>query len=520
MYETWREEGFEKCSSSAHKASGCVRLALGGLPQETGIDEWSGPAPIRPTPNMSLEVNRYLHNSPCLVVIVVTSVAILLGASGCDRANIDERVPQQPQPEMQPPRKQTRKPPDLSTIASMRKALKSPDPAIRKEAVRALGQTKDRRVLNQLLFALKDPNLGVRNSAAWALGEIPDRRALKPLIAAFENPDYYVGSINPFYVCRALGTIKDAHSIPFLIRCLKQGGQRGDKAEAAWALEQIGKPAVAPLIGVLKEKSWPTAMYAARSLGTIGDRRAVQPLIETMLSRRSGQSVVAQATRSLGRLKDTRAIVPLLQAARDQGWLYRSVAAEALAAIGKQAVPTLIAALADQDRQTAAKALGLLRDPRSIGPLVAALQDAFSDNQYEVALALGMIGRPATQRLVELMTTDPSKRRLVAVAFTASNDPEAMDLLYDALHSREWDIIDAAYVYFILQGESGTEGILAESLDHTMEIYGSGKAEVCLNSGNRVLERAARRWSRRHRYFVAQRGEGMPQWGGRARQAK
>lgn len=47
-------------------------------------------------------------------------------------------------------------------------------------------------------------------------------------------------------------------------------------------LIKIGKPAVEPLIEVLKNKNNPARGYAAKILGQIGDRRAIEPLVDCL----------------------------------------------------------------------------------------------------------------------------------------------------------------------------------------------------------------------------------------------
>ncbi len=51
---------------------------------------------------------------------------------------------------------------------------------------------------------------------------------------------------------------------------------------AADALIEIGKPAVEPLIGALKDRHWRCRSYAAEALRWIGDTRAIGPLIEAL----------------------------------------------------------------------------------------------------------------------------------------------------------------------------------------------------------------------------------------------
>ena len=67
--------------------------------------------------------------------------------------------------------------------------------------------------------------------------------------------------------------------------------------EAENALEEIGKPAVDPLIAALKNQNSDIRGRAARALGTIRDTRAVDPLIAALKDENSG--VRGRAARAL-----------------------------------------------------------------------------------------------------------------------------------------------------------------------------------------------------------------------------
>lgn len=123
------------------------------------------------------------------------------------------------------------------------------------------------------------------------------------------------------------------------------------RAGAADHLARIGEPAVEALLEAVRHpnlgvSSWTVLSGAAQALGRIGDRRAVDPLIERL--------TYPQVT-------------------------VRCETAEALGAIGDaRAVGPLIAMLGDPDRivhHSAAAALGEIRDPSTVDMLVSALDD-------------------------------------------------------------------------------------------------------------------------------------------------
>jgi len=92
------------------------------------------------------------------------------------------------------------------------------------------------------------------------------------------------------------------------------------------------------------------AQFAAETLGKIGDRRAVEPLIG-VLEGTPEPGLAEAATEALGRLRDVRA-VPILSRMLERGALVVRVrAARALGEIcGDEAVRALLAARTDQNR--------------------------------------------------------------------------------------------------------------------------------------------------------------------------
>jgi HEAT repeat protein len=77
--------------------------------------------------------------------------------------------------------------------------LKDPDPTVRSNAAKALGQMENSRALEALISALRDTDASVRLSAAEALGVIEkntspkmDPRVVGPLAEALSDPDVRV----------------------------------------------------------------------------------------------------------------------------------------------------------------------------------------------------------------------------------------------------------------------------------------------------------------------------------------
>ena len=213
-------------------------------------------------------------------------------------------------------------------------------------------------------------------------------------------------------------TLKARKDIKGLIKALRYRKDEGVRQAAAESLGKIkDRRAVEPLIAALKDESFSVRQAAAEALGKIKDRRAVEPL-SAALKDAEGPVRLA-AAESLGKIKDRRAVEPLSAALKDAEWVVCIAAAQALdhlgwepaqdeiagwywmakrdwdkcVALGALAVEPLIAALKDQyswARKAAAEALGEIKDPRAVEPLIAALES--SGMRYSAAKALGKIG--------------------------------------------------------------------------------------------------------------------------------
>jgi HEAT repeat protein len=186
---------------------------------------------------------------------------------------------------------------------------------------------------------------------------------------------------------------------------------------AAWALRRIGdKRAVEPLIQALRDEDHDVRRAAAEALGRLGDPRAVEPLVLAL----KDKEIRWDAIEALGKLADPQAIEPLVPLLRDESSMVRTTAAEALEklnwqhtqdenalwywlakgdvekciALGTIAVEPLISALKHKDdvvRSDAAYALFELGDSRTVEPFIHAQMDRFSLVRWRAANALKKI---------------------------------------------------------------------------------------------------------------------------------
>jgi HEAT repeat protein len=159
-----------------------------------------------------------------------------------------------------------------------------------------------------------------------------------------------------------------------------------------------------------------------------GQTNRVDKLIADLQSTGSYVSRRDAAT-ALGEIKDPRAVEPLLLAVKESAAGVRSEAAKALGEIGDpRALQPLVVALKDTNagvRSEVAVALGHLHDPATVEPLIAALKDSNAG----AATALGMIkDTHAVEALVAaLRDPDNAVRSEALKALSGIQDPRAAE---------------------------------------------------------------------------------------------
>jgi hypothetical protein len=195
-----------------------------------------------------------------------------------------------------------------------------------------------------------------------------------------------------------------------------------------------------------------------------------------------------RAIEALGAIKDPRAVEPLIKALGDTHKDVHFKAVEALGAIkDPRAVPLLIGALRKKDGDIywgAAEALGAIGGP-AVEPLIDALLDASLGNQWQIARVLEIIGTPQARNAVNNLAhlAGAMDRQL----FNTANS-------YKSIIRRG----DPDDVFFL---------ILALERYGTIDI-----ATAFVNCGNELLAKSGMWWARRHGHTVNALPSGV-RWG-------
>jgi HEAT repeat protein len=330
-----------------------------------------------------------------------------------------------------------------------------------------------------LIGMLNDADPDVHQAAFWTLAKI-GRPTVEPLVLALQQePCPY-----PLLILELLGEIGDAQATGPLLAMLGATHEQHRTAAVA-ALVKIGKPAIPALTAALTNPDITTRTHAAAALEQIGwhpDHSATaaaywivkqrwnrcieigEPALEPlMLALHHPEKQVRKATVrtlikigrisvvpliaalkddiaevresaaiALGQLRDRRAVAPLSTLLHDH---HASVRKAAIVALVRSNPPeeVFIGALGSSDpvvRRAAVRTLGRIGDTRAVEPLIALVRDRYEEVREMVADALGMIGDDRAIQPVISMLNDPSEHVREAAA-------EAMYRLYQLHGTRD-----------------------------------------------------------------------------------
>lgn len=233
-----------------------------------------------------------------------------------------------------------------------------------------------------LIRELGSPIPSVREAAARTLASSKSPEAIRALIGALGDKDRSV----QVQIRESLGKIGTTAVEPLLL-ALKHP-DRDVRVGAAWALASIGdRRAVGPLVAALSDLEIQGEVIDA--LRGFKDPTTVEPLVQLLRTSSDTWSVIS----NLEAIDDPRIVPLLLDTLGNRALSGRGGVAFALGSLGgsKAVVPLISAVTTDPDlkvRYAAAFSLGELRDPRSVDPLIGALHDPELGVRQEAIRAL------------------------------------------------------------------------------------------------------------------------------------
>lgn len=292
--------------------------------------------------------------------------------------------------------------------------------------------TPEENEMDWLITSLRSDDPVERARAAKALGKRGDWRATEPLIRALHESKYDPDQEDP------LDQLGDPAVEP-LIESL-QDADASVRVLAVMALAKIGDGRAAePLVAALKDTDELVQMAVWTALVDMG-KPAVEPLISAL--RDNNPDVQRSAALALGELGDDLAVESLIEVLTDLDYRARSAAAKALGQIGDyRGVQALTIALRDKDvtvRRRAANALGDIGDPRAIEALIWAMDDQDHIVGHSSIIALHNIMRKQVDRSMERLINDLYQanmkvRASAIVALGSLGDKRALQPLIETL---------------------------------------------------------------------------------------
>ena len=418
-------------------------------------------------------------------------------------------------------------------------ALADADPDVREMAAFALGLIADATATPPLINALADPAPIVRGRAAEALGQINAKEkeqvnaatrreagdaigrmvseyARTPAVSVLQGDDetwpaaaeaeafrlgiyalVRLGTYEPLAsavldttgsrvttwwpVAYAMGRIEDKRAAPALLKMLNGPG----KYSPAFAARGLGvlkdASAVGALIGIIQTPAAPLEVIvsAVRALATIGDVRAVAPLVK-LASESNDPNIRLTAVTALGTLKSTDGLAvvqdyltdpwPTMRAAAlraaasidigsfilvlsgmepDRDWTVRAALADILGTMGPQAIERARSMLKDDDRRVVPSVLNTLarlKAPDAGTIAIAQLKEPDYVVRATAARIIGELkppgGAEALREAWTLAAADAAMdaRAAIATAIAEYGADAALPLLKEAVNDKDWAV--------------------------------------------------------------------------------
>jgi len=244
-------------------------------------------------------------------------------------------------------------PPDAGWgVDRLAAAVKSKDTAFAVEAVKALAEIKNSPVaFNALAGAVENKRLEapVRLTAIRALERYGEPRAASSLMAVLGDDDVRWAAAD------ALLHFKSDAVTAQLVNTLSRDKKSKRRAAAAYTLGRFrAAAAYEPLLAALRDGNVEVRIRACAAVAAYGDHAGVEPLIVNLKTDKDWRGRLA-AVRALGLVRDDRSVRPLGAALNDKKAAVRAGSAASLAAIGDVRAMDLLRARLRKEKDAAAR---------------------------------------------------------------------------------------------------------------------------------------------------------------------
>lgn len=307
-----------------------------------------------------------------------------------------------------------------AAAAGLEARLRSPDPSARAAAAYALGLTGSIGA-DALAEVLPDAAPAVRGNAVWALGRIGDSSIAGRVWRLVRDTEAPVRSA----AVQTLAHLEASDSLPLIINALRTDPDAEVRRVAAWALAELDAAAGGDALtqALRHDDDEEVREMAAWALEDVGGAE-VSAALTRALQEDDSEAVRATAVWALGSRGEEEALPLLVRSLDDSSEEIRSRAAWAIGSIEPEAAPApLAAALRDPSaevRHVAAWAIGQIADAAVLPALSAALEGERDDDVREAELrAMLRMGERDEAALARLLETGTPEIRSQAVAALA-----------------------------------------------------------------------------------------------------
>lgn len=339
-------------------------------------------------------------------------------------------------------------------------ALKDNDAFVRDEAAKALGHYKEARIVNKVIRALDDENDYVREGAAKVMGYLVHPRAMKLLVKLLDD----------FNADVRLAAATSLESYHWRAADDEQAAKHCVSAQKWQECANYGKTAIAPLAVALKGDNSDVRREASEVLAKLD----WQP----SSNKEKGLYCVARQNWEECVQLGENAIKPLIQELSNDDWRIRVSAAQSLAEINNEkAIDPLVKQSNDKNadvRVSIVEALSRFHVARVIPTLIRALDDnnrivrqVATEKLEESADKYRQLGDPniIDPFVAALKDNNRSVRVTAAKLLGKLNNPNAAKPLIAAMKDIDGDVRGAARQSLREITDSRTIGSLVQALD-------------------------------------------------------
>ncbi len=268
-----------------------------------------------------------------------------------------------------------------------------------------------------LIAQLGNNDEKLKKEAIFQIGRLNILQAIPKLIDLLKKDE---NSVVRNSAARTLGKLNDPTQIEITLKALIEALSDTDyyvQSNACWSLGKLRDPRAIPALSKMVDPS--KKIYAAAGDGMNGKGSIEKDASDKL--REEGvkySDIILEAVKALGNIKDPDSVDPLVIALNDDA--DGTVRCKAAISLGKinapKAIPPLIERLKEEKywyvRRDIIKALAKLKAEAAIPEIVKKTNDMYQDVRDQALDALLKIGKPARVEILKLLFSHPKNAKI------------------------------------------------------------------------------------------------------------